>query len=57
MTLTLAALARARRVVFTISGASKRDAWEKIRAGADIPATRVRAAEVIWIVDREAAGG
>ncbi len=57
MTLTLAALARARRVVFTISGASKHDAWEKINAGVDLPATRVRAAEVIWIIDREAAGG
>jgi 6-phosphogluconolactonase len=57
MTMTFAAIARARRVVFTVSGASKRDAWAQITAGADLPATRVRAAEIIWLVDHEAAGG
>jgi 6-phosphogluconolactonase len=56
MTLTFAAIARARRVVFTIDGDSKRDAWQKVTSGADIPANRVRAAEIIWIVDHAAAG-
>jgi 6-phosphogluconolactonase len=57
MTLTFGAIARARRVVFTISGSEKRDIWTAIQAGEDLPATRVRAAEIIWIVDHEAAGG
>jgi len=57
MTLTFGALARARRVVFTVSGPSKRDAWAQVRAGDDLPATRVRAHEVLWIVDHDAAGG
>jgi 6-phosphogluconolactonase len=56
MTMTFAAIARARRVVFTIAGASKRDTWAQIMAGADLPATRVRAAEIIWLLDHEAAG-
>jgi 6-phosphogluconolactonase len=57
MTLTFGAIARARRVVFTVSGASKREAWAAIQTGADTPATRVRAAEVIWIVDEDVAAG
>lgn len=56
MTLTFAAIARARLVVFTISGQSKRDTWAQLKAGADLPANRVSAAEVMWIVDHEAAG-
>jgi 6-phosphogluconolactonase len=57
MTLTLEAIARARLVLFTVSGATKRAAWESLAAGADVPAARVRAAQVRWLVDREAAGG
>jgi 6-phosphogluconolactonase len=56
MSLTLGAIARARHVVFTVSGAAKHEAWEKVEAGADIPATRVEAAEITWIVDHAAAG-
>jgi 6-phosphogluconolactonase len=56
MTLTLGAIARARRVVFTVSGQSKQEAWHQITAGADIPAHRVRAEAITWIVDHEAAG-
>ena len=56
MSLTLGALARARRVVFTVSGAAKHEAWQMVLAGADIPATRVRATDIIWIVDHDAAG-
>ena len=56
MTLTLEALARARLVVFTVSGESKRDAFTAVAAGSDLPAARVRAHQVLWLVDREAAG-
>jgi 6-phosphogluconolactonase len=56
MSFTFGALARARRVVFTVSGESKREAWAMVTSGADIPANRVRAAEIIWIVDHAAAG-
>jgi 6-phosphogluconolactonase len=56
MSLTYAAIARARLVVFTVSGESKRDVWAQMEAGADVPATRVRAAEIIWIVDHDTAG-
>ena len=56
MTLTLEALARAQLVVFTVSGQSKRDAFAAISSGADLPAARVRARQVMWLVDREAAG-
>ncbi len=56
MSLTFSAIARARRVVFTVSGQSKRDVWAQMEAGTDVPATRVRAAEITWIVDHDTAG-
>jgi 6-phosphogluconolactonase len=56
ITLTLPAIARARMVVFTVSGASKRDAFGAIRSGRDLPAARVRAGKVVWLVDGEAGG-
>ncbi len=56
LTLTLPALAETRLVVFTVAGAEKRDALARVQAGDDLPAARVRAAEVIWLVDRPAAG-
>jgi 6-phosphogluconolactonase/glucosamine-6-phosphate isomerase/deaminase len=43
-------------VVFTVSGESKRDALAAVSSGADLPAARVRAHQVVWLVDREAAG-
>jgi 6-phosphogluconolactonase len=57
MTVTFGALARARRILFTVAGAEKHDAWAKVAAGDDVPAAKVRAAEVIWLVDRAASGG
>jgi 6-phosphogluconolactonase/glucosamine-6-phosphate isomerase/deaminase len=42
--------------VFTVSGESKRQALAQIRAGADLPAARVTATEVRWLVDADAAG-
>ena len=56
ITLTLPAIARARLVVFTVSGPTKREAFARIVAGDDLPAGRVTAAEVIWLVDDAAAG-
>ena len=55
MTLTLSGIARARQVVFTVCGAEKHDALQKVLRGEDVPAARVRADRVVWLVDREAA--
>jgi 6-phosphogluconolactonase len=56
LTVTLPMLASARLVVFTVSGPDKADAFARVRAGDDLPATRVRAERVIWLVDPAAAG-
>ncbi len=54
MTLTLSAISRARLVVFTVAGASKRDTLRAVTEGADLPAGRVNADRVLWLVDRDA---
>jgi 6-phosphogluconolactonase len=56
ITLTLGGIARARLVVFTVSGASKQEPLARLVAGDDLPAGRVTAEEVLWLVDAEAAG-
>lgn len=53
VTFTLPAIARGRHVVFTVEGESKRDALERVRSGEDLPAGRVRADRVIWLVHRD----
>lgn len=55
LTFTLPALARAAHVVFTVEGAAKRAALDRVRAGDDLPAARVHAARVTWLVDRSLA--
>ena len=56
MTLTLSGIARARLAVFTVVGAEKRDALRRIIDGdASLPASRVRADHVVWLVDPTAA--
>ncbi|HET9072695.1 MAG TPA: 6-phosphogluconolactonase [Acidimicrobiales bacterium] len=55
MTLTFSAIARARLVVFTVAGAAKRDTLRAVIDGADLPAGRVTADRVVWLVDRDAA--
>ncbi len=55
MTLTLSAISRARLVVFTVAGASKRATLQAVLDGADLPAARVVADRVVWLVDRDAA--
>jgi len=56
LTFTFPAIAAARLAVFTVAGEEKRDAFTRIRAGEDLPGGRVRAQEVIWLVDPAAAG-
>src|SRR5215213_3715319 len=57
MTLTFSGIARARLAVVTVEGASKREAFAAVRRGdPDLPATRIQADHLIWLVDRAAAG-
>jgi 6-phosphogluconolactonase len=56
ITLTLAGIARARLVVFTVTEASKREPFQRIVAGEDLPAGRVTADEVVWLVDAGVTG-
>jgi 6-phosphogluconolactonase len=55
MTLTLSGIARARLVLFTVAGEAKREALQRVCDGEDLPAARVRADRVVWLVDRAAA--
>jgi 6-phosphogluconolactonase len=56
LTFTYPAIARGRTVVFTVAGAEKREALDRVRAGDDLPAARVEADRIIWLVDPAAAG-
>jgi 6-phosphogluconolactonase len=56
LTLTFAGIARARQVVVTVAGAAKRTALARVAAGADLPAGRVEAPDVLWLVDAAALG-
>jgi 6-phosphogluconolactonase len=56
LTLTFPALAQSRLAVFTVAGEGKREALQRVKAGDDLPAARVSAGRVIWLVD-EAANG
>jgi 6-phosphogluconolactonase len=56
LTLTFPAIARSRLAVFTVAGEGKREALQGVKAGDDLPAARVTAGRVIWLVD-EAANG
>jgi 6-phosphogluconolactonase len=57
MTLTFSGIARARLVIVTVEGEEKREAFAAVRRGdPDIPATRIQADRVIWLVDPAAAG-
>ena len=55
MTLTFSGIARSRLVIFTVAGKEKRDALEAVVSGADLPAARVEADRIVWLVDRDAA--
>lgn len=57
MTLTFSGIARARLAVVTVEGEEKREAFAAVRRGdPEMPATRIRADRVIWLVDPAAAG-
>jgi 6-phosphogluconolactonase len=56
LTFTYPALARSRLVVFTVEGDDKREAFTRVRNGEDVPAARVRADRVLWLVTPEVAG-
>ncbi|MBV8690564.1 MAG: 6-phosphogluconolactonase [Actinobacteria bacterium] len=55
MTLTYGGIARARVVIFTVSGEEKREAMQKVVDGADVPAAAVTAEKIVWLVDPSAA--
>jgi 6-phosphogluconolactonase len=56
LTLTFPAIAQSRLAVFTVAGEGKRDALDRVKTGDEVPAARVSAGRVIWLVD-EAANG
>lgn len=56
LTLTFPGIARSQLVVFTVAGAGKREAFDRVRAGDDVPAARVDAERIIWLADPAAAG-
>lgn len=55
MTLTFAGIARARTAVVTVVGEEKADALAAVARGDDLPASRLRADRLVWIVDPAAA--
>jgi len=55
MTLTLAGIARARLVVVTVEGEEKAEALASVVRGDDVPAARIDAERVVWLVDPAAA--
>ena len=57
LTLTLPAVNSARLAVFTVAGASKADAVARLLRGDDIPAARVHAGRMLWLVDGPARAG
>jgi 6-phosphogluconolactonase len=56
MTLTFSGLARAHLILFTVSGRCKAQALRGVMDGADLPAARVTAERILWLVDRAALG-
>jgi 6-phosphogluconolactonase len=56
LTLTLPGVARGDVAVVTVEGEEKAEAWRRVQAGDDVPASRISADEVVWLVDPVAAG-
>ncbi|HET9730920.1 MAG TPA: 6-phosphogluconolactonase [Acidimicrobiia bacterium] len=54
LTFTFPAIARAQLVIVTVEGPSKREPLTRVSAGDDLPAARIRAERVVWIVDQAA---
>jgi 6-phosphogluconolactonase len=56
LSFTFPAISRCRHVVVTVSGESKREAFQRVRAGDPVmPAAHISASKVTWIVDPPAA--
>jgi 6-phosphogluconolactonase len=55
ITCTYPGIARSPFVVVTVTGADKRDVLRRIAAGEDLPAARIEAEKVLWLVDEAAA--
>jgi 6-phosphogluconolactonase len=55
LTWTYPAIARSRLVVFTVAGEEKRDALTRVEKG-ELPAAKVTAERVVWLVDEVANG-
>jgi 6-phosphogluconolactonase len=55
VTFTFPAIARFDLAIVTVAGEGKADAFARVAAGDDLPAARIRAGEVIWLVDHAAA--
>ena len=56
LTLTLPALCSASVGMFLVAGEAKREPLRQLLAGADIPASRIRAGRLLIVADRAAAG-
>ncbi len=56
LSLTFPGIATADVAVVTVEGADKAEAWRRVQAGDDLPAARIGAGEVVWLVDPAAAG-
>lgn len=50
LTLTFPGIAKARLAVVTVENESKREAFRRVGAGEDVPAARIRAGRVLWLV-------
>ncbi|MDQ1401921.1 MAG: 6-phosphogluconolactonase [Actinomycetota bacterium] len=55
MTLTFSGIERGRLILVTVKGAEKQEAMQAVYDGRDVPAARVRADRVVWLVDPSAA--
>jgi 6-phosphogluconolactonase len=53
ITFTFPAIARSQLAVVTVAGEEKRDAWQRLQRGDDLPAARIRASRVLWLVSPE----
>jgi len=54
LTVTYPVIDAARLAVFTVMGEAKHDAIAQLQDGDDLPAGRVAASEIVWLVDRPA---
>ena len=56
LTFTFPAIARSSLAVVTVSGPEKARAWGRLCAGEDIPAARLRAERLVWLVEPSVLG-